>query len=46
MKTPKGFNLSTIAMIAAGVAAGVWAINRFTDSGLASFGKAPPAGSK
>lgn len=43
MKKSKGMpDLMTIVGIGLGVAAGVWAINRFTDGGLSTFGR-PPA---
>lgn len=43
MKVAKGINLNTVLMVAGGVVVGVFLINRFTESGLAGFGKAPPA---
>lgn len=39
----KGINLKMVLGIAAGVAVGVFAINRFTETGLSGFGKPPPA---
>jgi hypothetical protein len=48
MKKSKGIDLMTVLGIAAGVAVGVFAINRFTEAGLSGFGRpmTPPAGGR
>lgn len=39
MKASKGINLMTILGVAAGVAVGVFVLNRFVDGGLMKFGE-------
>ncbi len=43
MKGTKGISLNTVLGVAAGAAIAVFLINRFTDAGLAGFGKPAPS---